>query len=248
MTKIGIFADVHSNYFALEAALKKMNALDLLICAGDILGGVGKPDETIRLLRSIENIRLIRGNDDGPSQANFINPNFRNWYLNLPEQIEITICDYKLKVLHGAAPTPEQAKLVMNINRPNYGKMFNLNGVDIFVFGHIHVPLVVDSGDLLVLNPGSLGRPCDGDPRAKFMVLNLDKQKVIIELRKTRYRIEEMVKLMKRAKISAQVIEGFKRGRWEDTIRKFGIKKWKSPEKKIFWVRKEVGFRKSKRG
>jgi len=50
MMKIGIFADVHSNYFALEAAIKKMSYLDLLICAGDILGGVGKPDETISLL------------------------------------------------------------------------------------------------------------------------------------------------------------------------------------------------------
>ena len=54
MTKIGIFADVHSDYSALEAAIKKMSNLDLLICAGDISGGVGKPDETISLLKSIE--------------------------------------------------------------------------------------------------------------------------------------------------------------------------------------------------
>lgn len=53
MTEIGIFAEVHSDYFALEAAIKKMSSLDLLICAGDVSGGVGKPDETISLLNII---------------------------------------------------------------------------------------------------------------------------------------------------------------------------------------------------
>ena len=37
---------------------------------------------------------------------------------------------------------------------------------DVICVGHTHQPYVLEVGDKLVINPGSVGQPRDGDPRA----------------------------------------------------------------------------------
>ena len=37
--------------------------------------------------------------------------------------------------------------------------------------GHTHLPYVLEVGDKLVINPGSVGQPRDGDPRAAYAVI-----------------------------------------------------------------------------
>jgi len=43
---------------------------------------------------------------------------------------------------------------------------------DGIVLGHTHVQGVREVGDGFVLNPGSVGQPRDGDPRAGYAVLD----------------------------------------------------------------------------
>ena len=38
--------------------------------------------------------------------------------------------------------------------------------------GHTHTPYVLEVGDKLVINPGSVGQPRDGDPRASYHILS----------------------------------------------------------------------------
>jgi predicted phosphodiesterase len=42
---------------------------------------------------------------------------------------------------------------------------------DFVLVGHTHLPFRFRFGDVLVLNPGSVGQPKDGDPRAAFAVI-----------------------------------------------------------------------------
>src|SRR5262249_42185416 len=42
---------------------------------------------------------------------------------------------------------------------------------DVVCVGHTHLPYVLEVGDKLVVNPGSVGQPRDGDPRASYAVL-----------------------------------------------------------------------------
>ncbi len=42
--RIGLIADVHSNLPALEAVLADLGSVDLLICAGDIVGYYSEPN------------------------------------------------------------------------------------------------------------------------------------------------------------------------------------------------------------
>ena len=48
-------------------------------------------------------------------------------------------------------------------------------GADIMIFGHSHLPLVKNMGDLYLLNPGSIGWP-KGAGRT-YAVINIDPDK-----------------------------------------------------------------------
>ncbi|MEW6197592.1 MAG: metallophosphoesterase family protein [Planctomycetota bacterium] len=41
---------------------------------------------------------------------------------------------------------------------------------DVLVLGHTHWPLLRTHGELQMANPGSVGQPLDGDPRAAYAV------------------------------------------------------------------------------
>jgi diadenosine tetraphosphatase ApaH/serine/threonine PP2A family protein phosphatase len=44
-------------------------------------------------------------------------------------------------------------------------------GTDIIVCGHSHQPFARSVANALFINPGSVGRPDDGDPRACYAIL-----------------------------------------------------------------------------
>jgi predicted phosphodiesterase len=97
--------------------------------------------------------------------------------------------------------------------------------------GHTHVPLVVeegdngailadrpDSGDVirlgdrrLILNPGAVGQPRDGDPRAAYAIL--DTAKALVEFYRVPYPIEETQAAMAAAGLPRWLIERLSEGR-----------------------------------
>ncbi len=62
-----------------------------------------------------------------------------------------------------------------------------------------------------IINPGSVGQPRDGDPRASYAVLNLDE--MTWELRRVRYPIEITQKRMRAEGLPQRLIERLEAGR-----------------------------------
>lgn len=64
--RICVISDIHSNVFALEAALKEIDALrpDKIVCLGDIVGNGAYPEETVSVLRRRGDIKAVKGNHD----------------------------------------------------------------------------------------------------------------------------------------------------------------------------------------
>ena len=60
---------------------------------------------------------------------------------------------------------------------------------DVVCVGHTHQPFVLEVGDKLVINPGSVGQPRDGDPRASCAIIEDYK----VDLRRIEYPVEETV-------------------------------------------------------
>ena len=64
--RYAVITDVHSNIFALRAALFEIDKLhaDKIICLGDIVGNGFYPDETVSLIRERGDIECVKGNHD----------------------------------------------------------------------------------------------------------------------------------------------------------------------------------------
>ena len=61
---------------------------------------------------------------------------------------------------------------------------------NLLFLAYTHSPLKIDWMDTLVVNPGSVGKPCDGDPRAAYAVW----EDGTVTLRRVEYDIEEAVR------------------------------------------------------
>jgi diadenosine tetraphosphatase ApaH/serine/threonine PP2A family protein phosphatase len=61
---------------------------------------------------------------------------------------------------------------------------------NVICVGHTHQPYVLEVGEKLVINPGSVGQPRDGDPRASYAVIENQR----VELKRVEYPIEETVR------------------------------------------------------
>ena len=74
---------------------------------------------------------------------------------------------------------------------------------DIVCVGHTHIPLHLDLGEWQLLNPGSVGQPRDGDPRAAYAIITNGR----IELKRIPYDIDATVRGLQNAGITADILE-----------------------------------------
>ncbi len=74
-----------------------------------------------------------------------------------------------------------------------------LDGVDaeVICVGHSHEAFVLPVGDKLVINPGSVGFPRDGDPRASYAVIENRR----VEIKRIEYRIADTVQVIQESEL-----------------------------------------------
>ena len=62
----------------------------------------------------------------------------------------------------------------------------------VHVLGHTHVPYhkIIDG---VRINPGSVGRPFDGDPRASFAILTVSSREIAVEHFRIRYPVKQVI-------------------------------------------------------
>jgi putative phosphoesterase len=180
--QIGLVSDVHGNRVALDAVLSAMPDVDRLVCAGDVVGYNPWPAECVEAIRG-RSVPTVSGNHDR-AVAGGTNFSFNSmagagvrhardaldddqvaWLAALPD--ERRACNGRVKLVHGHPDDPD---------RYTYPDAFGpdlLGDEEVLVMGHTHVQHheVYDEG--IVVNPGSVGQPRDGDPRAAYAVLDL---------------------------------------------------------------------------
>ena len=194
--------DVHGNLPALEAVLadaRAAGATDVLLGGDYALFGPW-PAETVAGLRGLREATWIRGNvdrwcgapDDAPDDPlirdaiaacrSALGPDTVRELAGLPGQTVMNGTRYchgsPVSDVRSFTPTPgeEDVELLGDAHERRV------------VFGHTHLQFVrtTDAGVALV-NPGSVGMPFDGDPRAAYALLHEDDR---IELRRAAYDYE----------------------------------------------------------
>ena len=184
--RYGIIADVHGN---LEALLSVMEALsgkaDQVICLGDIIGYGPNPNECCDIIKKNQ-IISISGNHEkavlGEMPIAWFNPSAAkaihwtraelkleniDFIKGLPPVLELD----DFEIVHGSLAYPAEEYLEnIFVAVPT----FNLMTKPVLFVGHTHRPLVLNYAEKKIINPGSVGQPRDGDPRAAFGLIETD--------------------------------------------------------------------------
>ena len=199
--RVALLSDVHANLVALEAVLGAQGAVDAIWVTGDTVGYGPDPSEVLALLKERGAV-LVQGNHDravatGEGLESFHDQaaeaalRHREWLSSeerdtlaaLPPVRSIdgvTLCHGSLRdpmweyVTTAAAASATLARAT----------------TPVVCCGHTHLPAVFQSDGGVVrasvpvtgrayplagpalLNPGSVGQPRDGDPRASYAVLD----------------------------------------------------------------------------
>jgi putative phosphoesterase len=204
--RILVIADVHANWPALQAVLAQ--PYDLCLCLGDLVDYGVDPVPCIRAVRDKAQY-VVRGNHDhGVAQDVRVSGRTGFKYLTGVTRV-VTREQVKDDDLRFLSRLPLTRLLTLETTRyflvhatprdplDEYGppdeqfwqKRLQNVEADVVCVGHTHVPYVMEVGDKLVINPGSIGQPRDGDPRASFAVIEDYK----VELLRAEYPVEETV-------------------------------------------------------
>lgn len=200
--KVALLSDVHANAPALEAVLADLadEDVDEIVHAGDLIGYGPYPRDVIDIVRTAA-ILSIRGNHDRGLER----PDaFREQYVPVAvsslewtrEQLtdddlsylaglalERTLFDDTLHVAHGAPGRPDEYVYPDDLSPT----LFEDIEADVLVLGHTHVQVARAFEDGLVINPGSVGQPRDGDPAAAYAIVDLDQ--LSVSLRRVSYSV-----------------------------------------------------------
>ncbi len=215
-----ILADVHGNPAALDAVLAEPH--EALICLGDLVGSGPEPGACVDRIRSA-GATVVQGNHDR-AIAQHEPPGGPEPFRSLAEAtISIAYAQLDGEALAYLRALPLSLSLDLDGRRhllvhatphdPLYRAVgpdatswaAELDGVDAgtVLVGHTHVQFDLVLSHQRVVNPGSVGLPLDGDPRAAYALL----EDGIITLRRIAYPIERTIGALRRSGLAATVVD-----------------------------------------
>jgi putative phosphoesterase len=117
----------------------------------------------------------------------------RSWLRSLPRGIRLSVEGRRVLLCHGS-PRSNTEYLFEN-RSDGYLRQFTTGGradaqVDVIVFGHTHVPYHRKVDGVHFINTGSVGRPKDGDARAGYCMLTIERDSVRSEQIRIQYDVE----------------------------------------------------------
>jgi putative phosphoesterase len=203
--RILVISDVHANWPALEAIHEPF---DLCLNLGDLVDYGVEPGPCVAWARQYA-AHGVRGNHDhGAAQGVPVSgaggfryltgltreitrerlaEADRRYLAGLPLTKYLTLGGSRFLLVHATPRDPMD-----EFAQPDadfWQKRLDGIDVDYVLCGHTHTPYVLQVGKVTVVNPGSVGLPRDGDPRASYAVIT-DTE---IEIRRTSYPVERAV-------------------------------------------------------
>jgi putative phosphoesterase len=204
--RVLVIADLHANWPALQAVAAVPH--DVCLCLGDLVDYGLDPSPCIAWVR--EKVQhVVRGNHDhgvaqdvritgrtgfkyltGVTRAltrELVKEDDLRYLSRLPLSRMVSFENTRYLLVHATprdpldeyAPPDEEfwKRRLQNVE------------AEVICVGHTHIPYVLEVGDKLVINPGSVGQPRDGDPRASYAII----EDYRVELLRAEYPIEESV-------------------------------------------------------
>ena len=193
--KLLILADIHSNLEAFQAIRNHISfeygTVDYTVGVGDLVGYAASPNEVCELAKEVLDV-CVMGNHDAACTTGH-SEGFRKaaakaveWtheklttenktYLSLlKEELRFNVNGMEFYITHGS-PKDHLAEYVLP-STPEKKKEDYLKQVqpcDMMILGHSHIGMLFRGDNGIIFNPGSVGQPRDGDPRASAAILEI---------------------------------------------------------------------------
>jgi predicted phosphodiesterase len=216
--RIAVISDIHGNEDALTAVLEEVDSAspDAIWCLGDIVGYGPAPNECCAIIAGRADVCLVGNHDlvvvgrlsidefnhDARAGALWtqseLKPEWREWLLSLEPEAHRE----GVGLFHASARDPVW-EYVLSSEAAWWS--FLATDEPLILVGHSHIALAIDdqlaggqapdetvidlSTGRWLLNPGSVGQPRDGDPRAAWLLLDADQK--FAEFHRVAYPIEQ---------------------------------------------------------
>ena len=219
--RVAIIADIHSNLIALEAVLADIarEAIQDIICLGDVVNIGPRPLEVIHKLQSLNCITIMGNHDDWMLDPHYHNRrketkeivDMRDWSAELLSQddrafirtFQSTLTFYlanktSLLCFHGS---PRSNKDLIFASTPDdeLDAMFGNHRATLLVGGHTHLQMLRYYKDMRILNPGSVGIPFTFypdfgySPWAEYAIVSEDSGRLHMDLRRIPLNIQALI-------------------------------------------------------
>jgi putative phosphoesterase len=217
--RILVLADIHANWAALSAIDEPF---DRCLVIGDVVEYGTNPVPCVDWVRDCATA-CVRGNHDHavaqrvppkgghgfrglaaatrPYHWQVLGDDRMRYLARLPVVQRVPIGDHVFHLVHATPRDPMDEYL--GPDEEAWRARLTKVQADVVCVGHTHVPYVLDLGTVRVLNPGSVGQPRDGDPRASYAIVEDGR----IELRRVEYDVEAAIRHLHTAGLTGPALE-----------------------------------------
>lgn len=233
---VALLGDIHANLPALVAVVAHAQAhgAEQFWNTGDFLGYGAFPNEIFDCLHRI-NAKSVIGNYDY-KVLNFPNKKLKwkknkrpgkylafkwaheqlsreneQYLLSLPERLHLNVEGKHVLMVHGS---PESIDEMLSDKTPveRLEYLAEAEDANVIVFGHSHQAFSRQVNGVWFINPGSVGRQGDGDPRAAYALLTITPDDLTIRQFRIEYDIEKAVNAILKAGLPDTFAEMIRRG------------------------------------
>lgn len=116
---------------------------------------------------------------------------------SLPPEIRFEAEGLRVRLVHGS-PRRMNEYLFEDRDPRSLERIAAGAECDVLIFGHTHKPWVRTIGGVLFVNDGSVGKPKDGDPRACWVLLTIERGNPVgVEFRRVPYDVAAMAEAIR---------------------------------------------------
>ena len=203
--RIVVISDIHSNLDAFEAVIADLPEYDELFCLGDLVGYGPQPNEIVEKLRQLRPSVVLMGNHDyavvtGDTEGfsshaaeavewtmKKINSQNRDYLATLRPSEKLERSNRSMALFHGSPGDPLNEYVFPGLPENAAKKLIENGGAEVILLGHTHMPMLYSFDRKMLGNPGSVGQPRDGDPRASYATLSIGERRFSFDVRRVKY-------------------------------------------------------------
>ena len=211
--RIALLADIHGNLPALQAVMEQIRTLevDRMVFLGDYSFGLPFVNETVSLLCSVPHAVAVRGNGEdrllwlaGQERSGWTDGQMRAAYWTVRHLSRETfglLASLPATACLGEGPAPVYAAHTLlqmtGVDEPLGGgtppALPDGIPVGVYAYGHTHRSWHAHREKTILVNPGSVGLPMDGNPEAAYAILDERGDTWQVERHRVPYDVESVL-------------------------------------------------------